>query len=136
MNRSVELVERIRLTTAKRSDYATAKALGLSQSNLREVLKGKRGLGTESIVRASEILNAPLDQLLAEVEADRARTPEKKAFWAQRCPRLLPAVMVCGLSAGVTHVTLVVRHLIHYAQYLRLLRMIRIFPRGLVELQV
>jgi predicted transcriptional regulator len=122
MTRSAAIAEKVRLTTKTQTDYATAKALGISQSNLKQVLDGRRGLGTESCVRAADILRASLDHLLAEVEAERARTPEKKAFWEQRLPRILPALATWGLAAGVNYISYcwlttseVVRHAIHYA---------------------
>lgn len=126
MTPSIALAERIRDTTKTRTDYAVAKALGVTQTNLKQILEGKRGFGTEACVRAAEILRVPVEQVLAEIELPRARTAEKKAFWEKRLPRILPAMAIWGLIAGVNQFTGVVRsegltttsQLIHYAQRL------------------
>lgn len=103
MTPSALLAEKIRETTRTKTDYAVAKALGMSQSNLRQVLMGERGLGNEACVRAAELLRQPLETVLAEIELPRAKTPEKRAFWEKRLPRLLPAVAIWGFAAGVTY---------------------------------
>lgn len=101
MTPSAMLAEKVRETTETRTDYATARALGVSQSYLKQVLLGQRNLGPEACVRASELLRQPLTAVLAEIELSKAQTPEKKAFWEKRLPRLLPAVAIWGLAAGV-----------------------------------
>lgn len=104
MTPSIALAERIRATTETGTDYAVAKALGISQSNLKQVLEGKRGLGVEACFRAAEILGQDVKEIIAEIELHRA-APEKKAFWEKRLPRILPALVIWGLSAGVMHIT-------------------------------
>lgn len=132
MSPSCALAERIRQTTKTGTDYAVAKALGMSQSTLKEVLDGKRNFGVEACVRASELLHEDLKAIIAEVEETRARTPEKKAFWEKRRPRLLPAVIITGIAAGVMYFTYVVSseglatsffvlQPIHYAPWLYIL---------------
>lgn len=135
MTPSIALAERVRQSTETKTDYAVAKALGISQSNLKQILEGKRGLGLEACFRAGELLGQDVKEIIAEIELHRA-SPDKKHFWEKRLPRLLPAVAIWGLAAGVTHVTNVVREdglttalqPIHYAQWLRLLR--RFWPFG------
>lgn len=128
MTPSAMLAEKVRATTETKTDYATARALGVSQSYLKQVLMGNRNFGPEACVRASELLNQPLSAVLAEIELSKATSPEKKAFWEKRLPRILPAMAIWGLIAGVTHITdshaSVVRnglttslHAIHYAYY-------------------
>lgn len=126
MNPSIVLVEKIRETTAKKTNYATAKALGISQSNLSQILLGERGLGVESCVRAAEILRVPVEHVIAEIFAHSAKTPEKRAFWEKRLPRVLPTLVIWASSVGVTLVTYeamssaltTASHFIHYAQSL------------------
>lgn len=129
MTPSALIAEKVRATTETRTDYATARALGISQSNLKQVLMGTRNLGTEACVRAAELLSQPLSEVLAEVELSKAQTPEKKAFWEKRLPRILPAVAIWGIAAGVIDFTVVrsaeaasALHPIHYAQWRRRLR--------------
>lgn len=105
MNPSIALVERIRKTTEKRTNYAVAKALRISQSNLKQVLDGKRNLGPEALARAADILRVPLDETLSPVMAATASTPEQKAFWERRIPRVLPALLIVGLGAGLLDVS-------------------------------
>lgn len=127
MTPSALIAEKIRATTETGTNYATAKALGISQSNLKQILDGSRNLGIEACVRAAELLKQPLSEIIAEVEMSRAHSPEKKAFWEKRLPRILPAVAIWGLIAGVNQFTGVVRgeglttvsQAIHYAYWRR-----------------
>lgn len=105
MTPSALLAEKVRETTATRTDYATARALGVSQSYLKQVLLGHRNFGPEACVRAAELLKQPVTAVLAEIELSKATTPEKQAFWRERLPRVLPALVVWGLAAGVTYVS-------------------------------
>lgn len=106
MNASQRIALMIRERTPKQTNYAAAKALGVSPSNFKEILDGKRNLGVESIFRAAELLDRDVADVLVEIQHDTAKTPEKKAFWEKRLPRILPAVAIWGLAAGVTHVTI------------------------------
>jgi transcriptional regulator with XRE-family HTH domain len=122
MTPSIALAEKVRERTQTKTDYAVAKALGISQSNLAKILEGKRGFGNEACFRAAEILGRDPKDIIAEVELHRAG-PDKKTFWEKRLPRLLPAVAIWGIAAGVTQFTLVspakaagsVSQAIHYA---------------------
>jgi transcriptional regulator with XRE-family HTH domain len=114
MTRSAQIAEAIRKTTPRGTDYAVSRALGISQSNLKRVLEGKRNLGTESCVRAAELLRLPVTEVLAEVGVESAKTPEKKAFWEKRLPRILPTLVAWGAGVGALTTHEVLRA-IHYA---------------------
>jgi len=47
MPNTLALIEKVRRRVPRETDYAVAKALELSQSNLTRVLAGKCGLGTK-----------------------------------------------------------------------------------------
>lgn len=134
MTPSIAIAEAVRKTTDTATDYAVAKALGISQSNLKQVLAGKRSLGIEALFRAAALLDKTERELFAEVQFHSAKTPEKKAFWEKYRPRLLPAVAIWGCIAGVMGFTVpkaeasnyLVTKNIHYAHR----RWMRIqFPR-------
>ncbi|HTD72161.1 MAG TPA: hypothetical protein VK652_01440 [Steroidobacteraceae bacterium] len=139
MNASQSIAEKVRLTTERKTDYAVAKALGITQSNLKQVLLGKRTLGNESCFRAAKLLRVTAGELIADVEAERSKTPEKRAFWEKQLPRYLPVVAYLGIATGVTFITEkgalvaeVVRHAIHCAQYASRrarMRTVLMFPR-------
>jgi plasmid maintenance system antidote protein VapI len=90
MNHSLEIVEAVRAKTATRTNYATAKALGIAQNTLNHVLKGDRNLSNKSILKASELLGRDFKGMLILVESDRARSDEEKEYWARRIALLEP----------------------------------------------
>lgn len=105
MNASQLIAGLVKEKTRTGTNYAAAKALGISPSNFKEVLDGRRNLGVEALFRAAAILDREPRELLVEVQHDSAKTPEKKAFWEKYRPRLLPTVAIWGLIVGVTQFT-------------------------------
>lgn len=64
-----------------KSDYALAKAVGISTQRLSNILKGSVRPEAYEAVKIGEILNLHPLMLLAEFEAENAKTEERKAFW-------------------------------------------------------
>jgi transcriptional regulator with XRE-family HTH domain len=125
MFNSNQLIERLRKTLPRQTNYAVAQALGMSQSALNQVLQGKCGFGAESVQRLSEALRMDLGEVLALVEEDKAKTPEKKEFWRVRAPRLSATVLIALTTAAAVipdsappgQVTPEGLRSIHYAKY-------------------
>lgn len=64
-----------------KSDYALAKALGIDRAALSHYMAGKRTPDAFTDVKMAEILKVHPMLLLAEFEAETAKTAERKAFW-------------------------------------------------------
>jgi transcriptional regulator with XRE-family HTH domain len=103
MPNTLNLIEQVRRRVPKHTDYAVAKALEMSQSNLTRVLCGKSGLGVKAAVRLSELLQRDLRDVLCLVEEDKAKTPREREFWERRSPRISAAILttILGIVAGL-----------------------------------
>ena len=95
---TLNLIEQVRARTEKHTDYAVAKALGMSQSNLARVLCGKGTLGEKAAVRVSEILQRDLLDVLAMIREETAKTEAEKQFWERRSPRISAAVAIAFVA--------------------------------------
>lgn len=71
-----------------KSDYALAKALGINRGTLSGYLTAKREPDAYTAVKMAEILNVHPLLLLAEFEAETAKTAERKAFWLNFVQRI------------------------------------------------
>lgn len=63
------------------SDYALAKALGLSQTGLSNYRTGRSRMDDDVALKVAEILEVHPLQVIAAANAERAKTPEQKARW-------------------------------------------------------
>lgn len=85
--------ERLELT-----DYGVAKRLGVTYSSMQRYRDG-RGMDDDVALRAAALLEldeAGARRLVARLHAERAGTPETKAFW-----RRLAAAAVLAVACGV-----------------------------------
>jgi plasmid maintenance system antidote protein VapI len=64
-----------------KSDYALAKALGVPRQQMSELLKGRKKPDAYICVKIGDMLGVHPLILLAELEADNAKTTERRAFW-------------------------------------------------------
>lgn len=63
------------------SDYALAKALGLSQTGLSNYRTGRSRMDDDVALKVAEILGLHPLQVIASANAERAKTEEQKARW-------------------------------------------------------
>ena len=98
MPNTLSLIEQVRRHVPRHTDYAVAKALEMTQSDLARVLAGKAGLGNKAVVRLSEILQRDLRDVLVLVEEDKARTPKTREFWERRSPRISATIATAILA--------------------------------------
>jgi len=71
VSNTLQIIERVRAVTARGTDYAVAKALGMPQSNLKKIIRGDRRLGPNAIFRAAELLKVDAKDLYKLVREDR-----------------------------------------------------------------
>lgn len=90
---SKHLLERVRVFTETKTDYAVAKALEMPQQHVIRIKNGTLTLGPRAIVRVAEITGEPLQLILAIVELEKARSPAAVRFWEKRIPRSMAPVV-------------------------------------------
>lgn len=71
-----------------KSDYALAEAIGCPRQALSELNKGVRKADAFYAVRIGEILGIHPLMLLAEFEAETAKSEERKTFWLNFARRI------------------------------------------------
>lgn len=95
------------------SDYAMAKYLGFSPQRIYKLLDGQGGLDDQGCERVAEVLELPLETVLACVYLERSRRSENDTLsraWERVCqsvaPSLAPAVIGLALGFEVARVIL------------------------------
>lgn len=63
------------------SDYALAKALGVTQQAVSSYRSGNSKINDDVALTVAEILQVPPISVIAAANAERAKTPEQKARW-------------------------------------------------------
>lgn len=63
------------------SDYALAKALGVTQAAVSSYRTGRSSINDDVSLTVAEILGIEPLQVIAAANAERAKTPEQKAKW-------------------------------------------------------
>jgi plasmid maintenance system antidote protein VapI len=80
-NTSVELLDEIREKKGIESDYGVAKLLDVKPQTVSNYRHGRTQLSDEMVVRVARILGRPPAPLLAQVAAERAKSPEVAKIW-------------------------------------------------------
>jgi hypothetical protein len=105
-NSTIRLIEAVRARTTTRSDYAVAKALGISTQRVCMYMKRQRGLDDDAtITRAANLIGEDPAALLAEFQAERANSPEAAGHWrrlAELARQYGGSAAVLLLALGVT----------------------------------
>ncbi|OXY50865.1 hypothetical protein [Salmonella enterica] len=77
-----EYLEAVKRKLDLPSDYALAKAIGVTRSAVSLQQAGKTAMGDETAVRVAEILGMPSGRVLIDIHMERSKAPEVKAAWA------------------------------------------------------
>lgn len=85
MSNSLKIVERVREHVPRGTDYAVAKALGMTQSNLARITEGKGHLGDKAQRLASTLLGLSFQDVNALVNEDKAKTESERSYWRALC---------------------------------------------------
>lgn len=104
MNNSIRLLERVRMTTPNKSKEQTAKALEMDPSVLRGIYREVRYPNPMHCMEISTITAIPLQDVLAYVAADKARSEDTKDAVRTKLPRLLPTagLAIACIVGGMT----------------------------------
>ena len=74
-------LDRIAELTETGSDYAAAKLLGITRQRISNYRTGRNHFDNEMAFKIAIMLDMNPAELIAELNAERAKTPEKKKFW-------------------------------------------------------
>jgi plasmid maintenance system antidote protein VapI len=76
-----ELLDKAKSRANLASDYALAKAIGITAGNLSNIRKGRTHPSNEQAVQIATLAGLDEMQVIAEIELRTANTPKKKEFW-------------------------------------------------------
>lgn len=119
MRASVALIDKARTLCQPPTYYRLAKKLEIGHQTLSRVRNRGGTLDNEAATRLAELLGQPPMDVIAIMESERAKTPEKKAFWERRLPRFVPVVASLGIITGVTYVAIFGSNLSNYLYIMR-----------------
>lgn len=92
-----EYLDAIRALTATGSVYAAAQLLGIEEQTVRNWATGTRYPDAFGCMKLAEALDLPIEQVLADVNAEKEKDPERRAYW-EGLARKFAACVVMGLG--------------------------------------
>lgn len=102
-----EMVERIRKLVPNGTDYGIHKALGISQSDVPEVLAGDKLIGNAACYKLAALLKMEPAEVIAIVESERAERAGKAelAQWWKEQARQIAGKVKRGAAAMMIGIT-------------------------------
>ncbi len=94
------LLDKARKLCEPQTDYALAKRLEVSTQRMSNWRNRESVPDNETAFRLAKILRMPATDVIAYFEEDKARTPQKRAFWTRQLPRVLSSI---AIGAAVLH---------------------------------
>ncbi len=88
MNIQEKYLNEIAKLTETGSDYAVAKALSVSRQRISNYRTGRHHFDNEMAFKIAVMLDRNPAEVIAELQTERAKTPEKKKFWQMEFKRL------------------------------------------------
>jgi transcriptional regulator with XRE-family HTH domain len=95
--RTVDYLNQVRALTPTGSVYAAAALLGLPEGTVRNWHLGERFPDALACAKIAELLDLPLELVIADVELEREKNPERRAYW-EALARKFAACAVMGLA--------------------------------------
>lgn len=81
MTQTQQLIEQVRAKMEGATDYKISQALDLPTQRLCDFVKGRREADSYTCARIAEILERDPLEIIAQVEAEAARTEKKRQYW-------------------------------------------------------
>lgn len=81
MSQTQQLIEEVRRKLDGATDYKIAQVLDLPRQRLSDFVKGDREADTYACAKIAEILDRDPLEVIAQVEAEAARTEKKREYW-------------------------------------------------------
>lgn len=81
MSQTQQLIEQVRQKLDDATDYRIAQVLDLPTQRLSDYVKGKRDADNYACAKIAEVLERDPLEVIAQVEAESARSETKRAYW-------------------------------------------------------
>ena len=81
MSQTQQLIEQVRKKLEGATDYRIAQVLDLPTQRLSDYVKGDRAADTYACAKIAEVLDRDPLEIIAQVEAEAARTEKKRQYW-------------------------------------------------------
>ncbi|WP_298609610.1 hypothetical protein [uncultured Thiobacillus sp.] len=81
MSQTQQLIEKVRTKLNGATDYRIAQALDIPTGIVHYYVKGDREADTYTCAKIAEILDRDPLEVIAQVEAEAARTEKKREYW-------------------------------------------------------
>lgn len=98
--KTMEYVDAVRAITATGSVYAAAKLLEMSEDTVRNYALGRSYPDPYACARIAEVLDLPLEQVIADVNAEKESDPGRRAYWVELA-RKFAACVVMGSAIAI-----------------------------------
>lgn len=98
MKNTVELLDAVRQRRGLTSDYQLAKLLEMSPNRVSNWRTGKNTMDNVAAMKIAELLERPALEVIALVEAERARDTKQRNFWLQVAAGAAAAIFVGVLA--------------------------------------
>lgn len=95
MKTTIEFLDAVKAKTGAPSDYAAAKLLGITRSQVSKYRTGQDYIGDKTAITIAKILNTDPGIIVSAVHAERAKDEAEKAVWKDIFERL------GGLAASI-----------------------------------
>lgn len=101
--KSAEYIEALKPFAKSPSVYAVAKLLAIPEDTCRGYALGRRYLDIYACLRVAEILNIPLERVIADVALERETDPAKREVWNDLLRKFAAGILMAsaiGLVLG------------------------------------
>jgi len=100
MQTTKQLIARAKKAQGIESDYRLAQTLGVVNSAVTNWQSGRSHPNDELAAKLAELAGQDPSSVLADLYAERAKTPEAKRLWMRMADQLRHAVAACMLAVG------------------------------------
>lgn len=101
MKTTVEYLDAIKVRLDLPSDYAVAKALGLTRAAVSKQRLGHSVFDDTTALRVAEILGVDPMEVISAANAERARDEETRRLWERAWGKVTGATAVVVIAAGI-----------------------------------
>ena len=97
---TLEYLEAVKIRRGITSDYALAKVLGVTQSAVSSYRTGNSRINDDVALTIAEILGLHPIEVIAQANAERAKTPEQRQRWSSVMEKFSASfeTLISGLS--------------------------------------
>ena len=104
MSQTQQLIEQVRQKLEGATDYKVAQTLDIPRNIMHYYINGERDADAYACAKIAEVLNRDPLEIIAQVEAESARTEKKRQFWRsffsglKQTAHVLALFLIAGFS--------------------------------------